>query len=84
VLDEVWLRGNQRKQPLDRLVSFVFRELAKINPQTAVHAKVLYSGVNVIRRIAPGPLFSELVSQSYYQHVGDLYWRFDEATWREE
>jgi len=84
VLDEVWLRGKQRTQPLDRLVSFVFRELAKINPQTAVHAKVLYSGVNVIRRIAPGPLFSELVSQAYYQHVGDLYWRFDEATWREE
>jgi hypothetical protein len=83
-LDEVWLRGNQRQMPLDRLVSYVFRELAKLNPQTAVHAKVLYSGVNVLRRVPPGPLFAELVNQPYYEHVGDLYWRFDDTAWRQE
>lgn len=84
VLDEVWLRGNQRQMPLDQLVAFVFRELAKLNPQTAVHAKVLYSGVNVLRRVPPGPLFAELVNQAYYEHVGDLYWRFDDSAWRQE
>jgi hypothetical protein len=83
-LDEVWLRGNQRRMPLDQLVAFVFRELAKLNPQTAVHAKVLYSGVNVLRRVPPGPLFAELVNQQYYEHVGDLYWRFDDSAWRQE
>ncbi len=83
-LDEVWLRGKQRRMSLDRLVAYAFRELAKLNPQTAVHAKVLYSGVNVIRRAAPGPLFAELVNQPYFEHVGDLYWRLDESSWRQE
>jgi len=80
-LDDAWLRGNQREIPLDRLVSHVFRELAKLNPQSAVHAQSLYSGVNVIRRLPPSPIFAELVNRPYYAHVGDLYWRFDETTW---
>jgi hypothetical protein len=83
-LDEAWMRGSQRQMPLDRLVAYVFRELAKLNPQTAVHAKVLYSGINVLRRIPPAPLFTELVTQPYFQHVGDLYWRFDETSWSAE
>jgi hypothetical protein len=80
-LDEAWLRGNQREMPLDRLVAHVFRELAKLNPQSAVHAQSLYSGLNVIRRMPPAPIFSELVRKPYFVHVGDLYWRFDEAAW---
>jgi hypothetical protein len=80
-LDEAWLRGSQREMPLDRLVAQVFRELAKLNPQSAVHAQSLYSGINVIKRMPPAPIFSELVNRPYYVHVGDLYWRFDETTW---
>jgi hypothetical protein len=80
-LDDAWLRGNQREIPLDRLVSHVFRELAKLNPQSAVHAQSLYSGINVIRRLPPAPIFAELVNRSYFAHVGDLYWRFDETAW---
>lgn len=80
-LDEAWLRGGQKDVPLDRLVAHVFRELAKLNPQSAVHAQSLYSGVNVIRRLPPGPIFAELLIRPYYLHVGDLYWRFDENTW---
>ncbi len=80
-LDEAWLKGEQKKLPLDRLVAHVFRELAKLNPQSAVHAQALYSGVNVLRRMAPAPIFAELVSRPYYVHVGDLYWRFDDTAW---
>ncbi|OGO17042.1 MAG: hypothetical protein A2Z14_09010 [Chloroflexi bacterium RBG_16_48_8] len=80
-LDEAWLRGNQREMPLDRLVAHVFRELAKLNPQSAVHAQSLYSGVNVIRRLPPAPIFTELSNKPYYVHVGDLYWRFNETAW---
>lgn len=77
-LDEAWLKGPQRNLPLDRLVAEVFRELAKLNPQAAVHAQALYSGVNVLRRLPPGPIFAELVQRPYYEHVGDLYWRLVE------
>lgn len=80
-LDEAWLKGEQKRMPLDRLVAHVFRELAKLNPQSAVHAQALYSGVNVLRRMAPAPIFVELVSRPYYVHVGDLYWRFDDQAW---
>jgi hypothetical protein len=80
-LDEVWLRGSQRNLPLERLVAFVFRELAKLNPQSAVHAQALYSGLNVLRRLPPGPIFAELVTRPYYVHVGDMYWRFEDSAW---
>ena len=61
----------------------VFRELAKLNPQSAVHAKTLYAAVNVARRSPPGPIFAELVSHDYFLLVGDAYWRFDQSHWTE-
>jgi hypothetical protein len=79
--DEAWLSGQQRNLPIDRLCTYVFKELAKLNPQTAVHAQFLYSGINVIQRVPPCVVFDELMSQPYYVHVGDLYWRFEESMW---
>jgi hypothetical protein len=80
-LDEAWLRGKQRFLSVDRLVAYVFRELARLTPQSAVHAQSLYSGVNVIQRLPPEIIFAELTTQPYYEHVGDLYWRFDQGAW---
>jgi hypothetical protein len=78
-LDNAWLNGQQRSLPLDRLVLQVFRELMKLNPQAAVHAKSLYSGINVIRRLPPAPIFAELMAHPYYEHVGDHYWKLEES-----
>jgi hypothetical protein len=80
-VDEVWLKS--QSIPFERLVADVFRELAKLNPQSAVHAKTLYAAVNVARRSPPGPIFAELVSHPWYIHVGDAYWRFDQSLWVE-
>ncbi len=80
-LDEAWMRGSQRNLPKDKIIAYIFRELARLNPQSAVHAQSLYSGVNVFRRMSPTAVFQELVSRNYYQHVGDLYWRFDPQAW---
>jgi hypothetical protein len=80
-VDEVWLKS--QSLPFGRLVADVFRELAKLNPQSAVHAKTLYAAVNVARRSPPGPIFAELVSRPYYALVGDAYWRFDQSQWTE-
>jgi hypothetical protein len=81
VVDEVWQKS--QNLPLERLVADVFRELAKLNPQSAVHAKTLYAAINVARRSPPGPIFSQLVSHPYYVLVGDAYWRFDQSRWTE-
>jgi hypothetical protein len=80
-VDEVWLKS--QSMPFARLVADVFRELAKLNPQSAVHAKTLYAAVNVARRSPPGPIFHELISHPYYALVGDAYWRFDQTQWTE-
>jgi len=80
-IDEVWLKSQHL--PFERLVADVFRELAKLNPQSAVHAKSLYAAVNVARRSPPGPIFAELVARPYFVHVGDAYWRFDQSSWTE-
>jgi len=80
-VDEAWLKFQDRNVPFPTVVANVFRELAKLNPQSAVHARSLYSGVNVIRRAPPGPVFAELTQRPYFVHVGDLYWRFDESRW---
>ncbi|MBI3359967.1 MAG: hypothetical protein HY023_02540, partial [Chloroflexi bacterium] len=83
-VDAVWLRADERKTPFGLLVADVFRELAKLNPQGAVHAKTLYGGVNVIRRCTPEPIFAELVTRPYYSHVGDSYWRFNASRWSDK
>ena len=78
-LDQAWAKGDQRKASLERLVLHVSRELAKLNPQSAVHAQALYSGVNVLRRVPPAPVFVELVTRPHYAHVGDNYFRLHES-----
>jgi hypothetical protein len=81
LMDDIWQKSD--KYPFHRLVADIFRELAKLNPQSAVHAKTLYTAVNVARRAAPGAIFAELVTRPWYAHVGDAYWRFDAARWTE-
>jgi hypothetical protein len=78
-LAEAWQSGEQRRLPPDRLTLQVFRELARLNPQATVHAKSLYSAVNVIRRLPPGPIFAELATQPYFEPVGDHYWKLIEG-----
>jgi hypothetical protein len=82
-VDDLWLRMKEQKIPLETLIADVFRELAKLNPQSTVHARTLYCAVNVVRRLPPAPVFAELMKRPYFSHVGDLYYRFDEVKWTE-
>jgi hypothetical protein len=78
-LEQAWQRGSQRRLPVDRLVQQVFLEQAKLNPQSAVHAQLLYSGANVLQRLTPAAVFSQLVDARRYAPVGDLYYRSPEG-----
>ncbi|MBI3243326.1 MAG: hypothetical protein HYZ49_13635 [Chloroflexi bacterium] len=82
-IDDIWTKAAERRTPLAKVVADTFRELAKLTPQSAVHARSLYSAVNVIRRSPAAPIFAELVSQPYFVHVGDAYWRFDDSAYTE-
>ncbi|NLE46335.1 MAG: hypothetical protein GX620_16575 [Chloroflexi bacterium] len=73
-VDALAVLALRRERPLAQIVAQVFPELAKLSPQGSVHASTLYSAVNVVKRVPPGPLFAELVAGSAYMPVGDNYW----------
>jgi hypothetical protein len=78
-LDQAWKQLQKERLPFERIVVNVVRELAKLNPQSHVHASELYAALNVIRRCPPGPMLALLASRPWFVHVGDLHFRFDDS-----
>jgi hypothetical protein len=76
-IDVAWTDAKQQQKPLLSVMRQVFPELAKLNPQGAVHAKTLYSAINVVRRCPPGPIFHELSTQAGFIPMGHGYWTYD-------
>lgn len=76
-IDTYWSSAEQQAKPLSNLLRQIFPELAKLNPQGAVHAKTLYSAVNVVRRCPPGPIFHELSTKASFIPMGHGYWTYD-------
>ena len=75
-VDELWLKHDD-KRPLLPLVRQVVLDLVKISPQGNVHAKTIYSALNVIRRCPPAPIFYELAANSSFVPMGNGYWAYD-------
>jgi hypothetical protein len=59
---------------LEELMNVLFPELLKLNPDGRVHAKTVYSALNLVRRSPPGPIFAALLDSQQYQAVGDGFW----------
>lgn len=78
-LDEVWARPNREHLQLERQVTNMVRELAKLNPQGHVHASELYAAINVVRRLPPAPMLALLASHPGFVHVGDLHYRLADS-----
>jgi hypothetical protein len=55
---------------LSELVDQLVPELTKLNPQGTTHAKSVYSAVNIVRRVAPGPVFYTLLSNRRFRDAG--------------
>ncbi|HEY66545.1 MAG TPA: hypothetical protein G4O02_18505 [Caldilineae bacterium] len=70
------LRVQLAEQNVDiaELLAMVFPELAKLSPQGTVHAKTLYSAINIVRRCPPGPIFAALMSDRSYREMGNGYY----------
>lgn len=56
---------------LAAIVEQVVPELTKLNPQGSVHAKSVYAAVNIVRRVAPGPVFHALMSSRSFRDAGN-------------
>jgi len=78
-IDNVAQRVADRNIPVEDLMEDIMRDLAALNPQGTVHAKTLYSAVNLIRRSPPGPIFARLVALPEFESVGGPYWRLKEV-----
>ncbi len=78
-LENVWQQNQKEHVPFERTLVNTVRELAKLNPQSHVHASELYAAVNVIRRCPPGPILAMLASRPWFVHVGDLHYRFNDS-----
>jgi hypothetical protein len=76
-LDQLWTRFEEQRKPLYDVLREIFPELAKLNPQSTVQAKTLYSAVNAVRRYPPGPIFEELSSHDCFLPMGHGYWIYD-------
>lgn len=75
--DRLWVMAEERKTSLFQLLCDVFPELSKLNPQSTVHAKTLYSAVNVVKRVGPGAIFQELASHRCFIPMNHGYWTYD-------
>jgi hypothetical protein len=82
-IDALWRRADSHQRTVSSLLAEIFPKLSELTPQSAVHAKTLYSAINMLRRIPPGPLFAELVRHPAFVPVGDHYWQFDRTRWQE-
>jgi hypothetical protein len=76
-VDAIWRQARDRRRSLVEIIREILPEMARLNPQGAVHAKTIYSAVNVVRRCPPGPILAALESLPEFVPVGGHYWRFE-------
>jgi hypothetical protein len=76
-IDSLWMQAEGDGKPLSELMREIFPELAKLNPQGTVHAKTLYSAINMEKRCPPGPILAGLANTPIFMAVGDGYWVYD-------
>jgi hypothetical protein len=78
-VNHVWTQLQKERPAFEQTIVNTVRELAKLNPQSHVHASELYAAVNIVRRCPPGPILSLLASRSWFVHVGDLHFRLNDS-----
>lgn len=78
-VDTIWTRSPKPQGNLEKIILSTVRDLAKLNPQSHVHASELYAAVNIIRRCPPAPILATLASSHVFTHVGDLHYRISET-----
>lgn len=76
-LDSIWQDTKNPRRSLVETVREVLPELARLNPQGAVHFKTLYSAVNMVRRCPPEPILAALEALPEFEPVGGHYWRYN-------
>lgn len=69
-IDELRRSLYQQNPSLDELLEELAPQLMGLSTQGSVHAKTLYSVINMVRRTTPGPIFAALSNKAQFQHLG--------------
>lgn len=76
---DAWVKNiNSQRRTLAAILRMVIPGLARLTPQGTAHAKTIYSAVNVVRRMPPGPILATLQANPDFQNVGGHYWKLAE------
>lgn len=78
-LDPLWMNAGEASSSLFDYLTELFPELAKLSGQGLVHAKTLYSAVNLTRRCGAVPIYAELTRRACFDPVGDGNWVYDDS-----
>jgi hypothetical protein len=78
-IDELQAELDSMGESLFKTLLRIMPELVKLSPQGTVHAKTVYSAVNVLRRTLPGPIFALMSTEPCFVAMGGGYWSFDET-----
>jgi hypothetical protein len=71
--DELRRKLYRRGPSVNELLEELAPQLMGLSTQGTVHAKTLYSAINLVRRTAPGPIFAALVGNPRFHDVGGGY-----------
>ena len=74
-VDALYQSAPQQRRSLFSILRQLIPSLGVLNPQGTVHAKTLYSAVNVLRRCPPGPILATLAAHLEFENVGGHYWK---------
>lgn len=78
-IDRLWDESHSRGDTLLEIMKRILPGLVSLSPQATVHAKTIYSAVNVLLRTPPGPVFALLSTEPCFVPMGGGYWTFDPA-----
>jgi hypothetical protein len=79
-VDQLFQQAASGRRNLTGLLRLLVAELSRLTPQGTVHAKTLYSALNMVRRAPPGPILATLASEPEFEHVGNHYWKLSSST----
>ncbi len=78
-LEQIWSQPRKENRSFDDFLLDIVRDLARLTPQSHVHAAELYAAVNTIRRCPPGLMLATLASNPRFVHVGDMHFRINDT-----
>jgi hypothetical protein len=76
---EAVAQSARQQRSLTILLEDIFPELAKLSGAGHVHAKTLYSAINLIRRAGPRTVMGALTESRAFTSVGGGYFVLNEA-----